>query len=388
VTPLDALRWQMREWGVDFRQHALELDADPEAIRAYFDLPAVRFLSTMGIPVEYGHEPELIDGHRFDGTLAAQRVVVMEELAAADAGMLVASPGPLLAGVFLAQFGDPTQKTLFYQRMLDKPLWTFFALTEPEGGSDVSAMRTVIRPGSPTRLSGTKRYVGNACRAQIGVVFARLKPGPLGIRAVLLETPTDGFEAVPLDMIGLRGARISAISMDAVEVPDEALLGRHLSPTRRGIWAFAQTFNQLRPGVAAIGLGIARAAYEYALSHRRSLRREEELRLDELHRRIDGARCLVETSAAVADARPTDGHLAAAAKARTSSLAERATRTACELLGAGARLEHPLLDKLVRDAKSMEFIEGTTHIQKLTIFQGLLSGKVENHEMPSSETAW
>ncbi|KLL12200.1 MULTISPECIES: acyl-CoA dehydrogenase family protein [Protofrankia] len=386
MTPLDTLRGQVREWGVDFRRHALELDADPEAIRAHFDLPAVRFLSTMGVPVEYGHEPEPIDGHRFDGTLAAQRVVVMEELAAADAGMLVASPGPLLAGVFLQQFGDPAQKALFYQRMLDRPLWTFFALTEPAGGSDVGAMRTVIHPGSPARLSGTKRYVGNACRARIGVVFARLKPGPLGIRAVLLETPIDGFEAVPLDMIGLRGARISAISMDSVEVPDDAFLGRQLSPTRRGVWAFVQTFNQLRPGVAAIGLGIARAAYEYAVSNRRSLRREEELRLDDLRRQIDGTRHLVEASAAMIDARPADGHLASAAKARASALAERATRTACGLLGAGARLEHPLLDKLVRDAKSMEFIEGTTHMQKLTIFQGLLSGKVDNHEVPSSET--
>jgi alkylation response protein AidB-like acyl-CoA dehydrogenase len=377
------VRGQLREWGADFRAHALELDTNPEAIRRYFDLPPVRYLATMGIPAEYGNEPETIGGQRILGTTASERVVVMEELACADAGMLVASPGPLLAGVLVSLVADERQKRWFYERMLARPLWTCFALTEPDSGSDAGALRTELRSAGDgvSTLHGTKRYVGNACRAQVGVVFARTKPGPLGIVAALVDTEHDpGFTADALPTIGLRGARISAVSMDGVAVPDELVLGRHLPPTRRGMWAFVQTFNLLRPGVAAIALGMARAACEYVSEHRATLRRDEQDRLDALRGRIDSVRGLVLLAAAAVDRNPTDGHLASAAKMRACQLAEDATRAACGFFGPGARLAHPLLDKLVRDARGMEFIEGTANMQRLTLFQSLLNGKLDRSD--------
>jgi alkylation response protein AidB-like acyl-CoA dehydrogenase len=381
-----ALRAQMREWGADFRSAALELDRDPEAIRRYLDLPAVRYLATMGIPLEYGNRPEPIRGHRFDGASAVQRAVIMEELACADAGMLVASPGPLLAGVVVRMFADERQREWFYGRMLERPLWTCFALTEPDSGSDASALRTSLTPvPGGAELNGAKRFVGNASRAQLAVVFARHGPGPLGLTAVLLETPAPGFHAEPLGMIGLRGARIGAITLDSVTIPDERFLGRHLSPVRRGLWAFVQTFNVLRPGVAAIAVGIARAAYEYVLANRTALRTDEWERLAGLGRRIDGTRRLVQLAAAAVDAHTDNGHLASAAKLRASRLAEEVTFATCEFFGPGARLEHPLLDKFVRDARAMEFLEGTTNMQKLNLFQSLQTGKLDrDNPFPSS----
>ncbi|WNV84484.1 acyl-CoA dehydrogenase family protein [Umezawaea sp. Da 62-37] len=378
-----ALRAQVREWGADFRALGLALDRDPELIREHFDLPAVRYLSTMGIPPEYGNVPIPIAGNRFYGTLALERAIIMEELSCADVGMLVASPGPLLAGVLIDLLADEQQKDWFYGRMLESPLWTFFALTEPDRGSDAGALSTTVVPATadrPALLSGAKRYVGNAARAQLGVVFARTSPGPLGINAVLVENPSTGFHAEALETIGLRGARISAITMDEVEIPPERFLGRHLSPSRRGMWAFVQTFNLLRPGVAAIALGIARAAHEYVITHRTSLRRDECDRLDLLARRIDGARRLVHLAAAAVDARTGDGYLASAAKVRAAQLAHDATQEACTFFGAGARLEHPVLDKLVRDARGMEFIEGTSNMQKLNLFQGLFTGKLDRED--------
>lgn len=162
---LAVLRARLREWGEQLRPLALEIDRDPEAIRHHFDLPAVRHLATMGIPAAYGHEPEKIDGHRFYGDSALERAVVMEELACADVGTLVASPGPLLAGVAVGLFADEAQKKWFYGRMLSEPLWTCFALTEPDGGSDAAALRsTLTRTADGALLSGEKRYVGNASR--------------------------------------------------------------------------------------------------------------------------------------------------------------------------------------------------------------------------------
>ncbi|MFG3107525.1 acyl-CoA dehydrogenase family protein [Streptomyces tendae] len=385
MTELDerliSLRGQFREWGHDFRKLALDVDADPEAIRGHFGLPAVRYLATMGIPAEYGNEPEPIAGHRFHGVSALERAVIMEELAAADAGVLVASPGPLLAGVLIDVLADRRQKEWFYGRMVAEPLWTCFALTEPERGSDAAGLTTALTPredGVGHRLDGTKRYVGNAARAQLAVVFARTRPGPLGVTAVLVDTErSPGFRARPLPMIGLRGAMISHVELDGVEIGEEDLLGRHLPPTRRGTWAFVQTFNRLRPGVAAIAVGIARAAHAYVLSNRRSLNRADRDRLDTLGRRITATRALVHRAAAAVDLRSTNGHLASAAKLRAAQLAEDATREACTYFGPGARLDHPLLDKLARDARAMEYLEGTGHMQRLTLFQGCTSGKFD-----------
>lgn len=375
---LAALRGRVREWGADLRPLALEIDRDPEAIRHHLDLPAVRFLATMGIPAEFGHVPEQIDGHRFHGVTALERTVVMEELACADVGALVASPGPLLAGVAVGLLGDDRQKEWFYGRLLAEPLWTCFALTEPDRGSDAGGLDSSLtpRPGGAL-LNGEKRYVGNAARARLAVVFARSRPGPLGITAVLLDTDTPGFHAEPLGMLGLRGARISSIVMDDVDIPHENFLGRHLPATRRGVWAFVQTFNALRPGVAAIAVGIARAAWEYVGDHRRTLRAGERHRLDSMGRRIDAARHLVRRAAAAVDARGSDGHTASAAKLRAARLAEEVTLGACEFFGPGARLAHPVLDKLARDARAMEFLEGTGNMQRLNLFQGLLGGKID-----------
>ncbi len=378
---LTVLRAQLKEWGTDFRSAALELDGDPEAIRHHFDLPAARFLATMGIPLEYGNEPEKIGGHRFDGSTALQRAVVMEELACADAGMLVASPGPLLAGVVISLCADEAQKKWFYRRMLERPLWTCFALTEPDRGSDASAVETSLTPaadGEGAMLNGAKRYVGNASRAQIAVVFARAGSGPLGLTAVLIETPAAGFHAEPLGMLGLRGARIGAITLDDVRIAENRYLGRHLPPIRRGLWAFVQTFNLLRPGVAAIAVGIARAAHDYVLANRLALSPAEADRIDALGRRIEGTRELVHLAAAAVDADTGNGHLASAAKMRAAALAEEVTLAACQFFGPGARADHPLLDKWVRDARAIEFLEGTTNMQRLNVFQSLQTGKLNS----------
>jgi acyl-CoA dehydrogenase len=207
-------------------------------------------------------------------------------------------------------------------------------------------------------------------------VFARKGTSPLGLTAVLVETPTPGFHAEPLGMLGLRGARIGTITLDSVHVPEDRFLGRHLPPSRRGFWAFVRTFNLLRPGVAAIAVGIARAAYEYVQDNRTALSPAEQDRLADLGRRIDATRRLVCQAAVAGDANTENGHLASAAKLRASALAEDATLAACAFFGPGARTEHPLLDKLARDARSMEFLEGTTNMQRLTVFQSLRSGKL------------
>ncbi|MCM4081425.1 acyl-CoA dehydrogenase family protein [Paractinoplanes hotanensis] len=376
---LSTARGHARDWARDLRSTALELDRDPDTVHRCLENPAVRHLSTMLIPEPWLPDRPLIGGYRFDGMTAMERVVFAEEIAAGDAGMMLAAPGPSLSGVLIDLLADRDQKEWFYGRMLAAPTWTFFALTEPEHGSDAGAMQTALEPDGEggLLLRGAKRYIGNGTRASVGVVFARDRPGPLGATAVLVETTAPGFKAEPIPTVGLRGAQLSAIWLDQVPVPAERVLGRHLSPTRRGVWSGVQMFNRLRPGVAAIALGIARSAHEYVAEHRLSLSKAERSRWERTGRRIAGVRQLILRAAAVVDARPSDGHLASAAKARAARLAEEVTLEALDYFGPGARLTQPMLDKLVRDARGVEFMEGTGNIQRLNTFQGLLQGKLD-----------
>ncbi|MFI5776152.1 acyl-CoA dehydrogenase family protein [Nocardia sp. NPDC051570] len=375
MNELDALRGVAREWADDFRASALELDRSPARIGELLDLPGVRYLSTYGVPREFGGAPLEIGAHRFDGTTAVERVVVFEELARGDTGMLLAAPGPSMSGVLVDRLGDPAQREWFFGRMMSAPTWTCFALTEPERGSDASLLATSLREeGGALVLRGAKRFVGNAARAQCAAVFARTGPGLGGVTAVLLDTDSAGYHATPLDTLGLRGAQLAAITLADVEVAPEQVLGRHLPRSRRGIWAAIGVFNRLRPAVAALGLGIAAAAHRYVLDNRPAAQGNDRDRIETLGWKIDATRALVLQAAAAVDA-TGEGYLASAAKARACALAEEVTLAACELLAPAARAAHPLLDKLIRDARGVEFMEGTRNIQQLNLFQGLRSGR-------------
>jgi acyl-CoA dehydrogenase len=375
---LRALRGQAREWGRELRPYSFAAENDPGLVRR-LDLAALRYLATTPVPPEYGPPPVRIDGYRFDGTSVLERVVVIEELACADAGLLVAGPGPSMAGILVDQLADQEQKQWFYDRILHRPTWTFFALTEPASGSDATAVSTSatrLATGPGYRLDGLKRYIGNAARADIGVVFARTAPGPAGITAVLTETSPAELRATPIPTIGLRALQLCEVTFDGLTIPPGRLLGQHLSPTRRGLAAGIRVFNMMRPGVAAIALGIARAAHEYATACRRDPGPVARDRLDQLRFRIEGTRRLIYAAAEAADTDPSAGYLSSAAKDRACRLAEDATLTALSCIGPGAAFEHPLLDKLARDARGVEFMEGTGHMQKLNLAHGLLTGRV------------
>ena len=178
--------------------------------------------------------------------------------------------------------------------------------------------------------------------------------------------------------VGLRAARLSAISLDGVAVPHERILGQHLPASRRGMRAVVATFNQLRPGVAALAVGTAEAALNYVREHRQTLRPAERDDLDQFSGRINATRQLVHRAAAAVDADPADGLLASAAKAKAAQLAEQATLFALGFFGPGARLDHPGLDKLIRDARGLEFMEGTSTVQKVMLAQGYLRGRLAN----------
>lgn len=372
------LQREVRAWAREARRYGPELDRDPDAVYRHLDLSVVSRLGALQIPARYAQRPLELTGERFYLTDPLELVVALEECAWGDLGVALAAPGAPMAGVAVEVLGDDAQKEFFFGRLQEGPTWTFFALTEPERGSDAGGLRTTLTPapGGGFILSGAKRYVGNAVRGQLGVVFARTGPGPLGLGAVVVDTSAPGFKAEPIPTLGLRGAQLGAITMDAVPIPPEQVLGRGLRATQRGMWGWLRTFNLLRPSVASMGVGMARAAYEYVLSNRTSLNGGERDRLAAMERRIAAVRALTRRAAIEVRRYPDAGALASAAKVRAARLAEDVVLSALDFFGPAARYEHPFLEKLARDVRGIELMEGAGNIQRLSLFNLLLRGRL------------
>jgi alkylation response protein AidB-like acyl-CoA dehydrogenase len=258
--------------------------------------------------------------------------------------------------------------------------WTFLAITEPDAGSDATRLRTELRTDATGgyELYGTKRYIGNGSRGTFGVVLARTGPSPLSLRAVLVKAPAPQLRAHALDMVGLRGARISELTFDGLPVEPGDLLGGHLSKLRRGMWGVIQAFNTVRVQVSAMAVGTALAVHDYVRTERREWTVWELAELDTAAAEIEAVRLLTYRAAIEVDADRQRGYHASMAKTAAVALAKRVTTRLPRLLGRGALLEHPLLEKWWRDASAFEFMEGTSHIQRLHVAQGYLKGEAHH----------
>jgi acyl-CoA dehydrogenase len=377
---LTGLRALAREHAAVLRTTSLEIDRDP-ALAPTLLACGLPWRQLIGMPHEFNPDPLRVRGRPAYLDRCVEQVVVMEELARVDAGAVLALPGPSMSGSVVSDLADAEQRERYYGLLAAEPTWTFFGMTEPAHGSDPAGMGTALTPAGPGAegeftLDGTKRFVGNGARASIGVVFARRRPGPLGIAAVLLDTRRPGFQGVPLETLGLRALQLSELRMRGVRIGPEDLLGRHRTATRQGMWAAVRTFNRYRPVVACFALGVAQAAHDYVVEHRRDPRAAERGQLADFAERLAGTRAMVLAAARSADRDPSDGTLASAAKIRATRLAEEVTTAAVRYFGPGARWEHPLLDKWIRDARAFEFMEGTSTIQRLGLAQGYLHGRL------------
>lgn len=378
ATDLDALRDLIRPLAAVARHHALAIDADPSVLPRLVKSGVLPYRQIAGFPPEYLDEPLRIQGVPVYVRSCVERVVVAETLAWGDASIGAGVPGPSMAGLVVDDLADEAQRERFYRQVSNPHTWTYFGLTEPARGSDAASLDAAVGSAGATQnqltLNGAKKYVGNIARADIGVVFARHGRGPLGVGVYLLETNRSGFDARPLTSTGMRAIELGEAHFGDVPISAEDQLGRHLSPSRRGLVGAIRTFNRLRPLVAALALGVTKAALDYVRTERSALKIEEQWRLEVFEDRLHAARAIMLAAARAADEDPADGTLASIAKATAMGLAEDVLRVAPAMLGPGSRWEHPYLDKLVRDLPGLEMMEGTRTVQRLTIAQGVLRG--------------
>lgn len=321
--------------------------------------------------------------------------IASEELAWADASIVLNLPGPGLGGPPVRATGTAEQKKhflgMFDDMLSGGPLkWGAYGLTEPGAGSDVAGIRASCRKdGKHWVLNGRKCYITNGGRAIWTVIFATIDPalGRAGHRAFVVEKGTPGFEVGKIeDKMGLRANETAELVLEDCRVPEENLLGgEEAYVSKEGFMTAMKTFDNTRPLVGAMAIGIGRAAYEYA----RDFVKESYLlsrpipryaaiaeRLAKTSRRLEAARMLVWRATYMADLGIPNAKEASMAKAAAGQAATAACIEAIEICGAHGSLstEHALLEKWFRDIKVYDIFEGTGNIQRVVISKRLMPG--------------
>lgn len=310
-------------------------------------------------------------------------VIATEEIAWGDPAIALSLPGAGLGGPPIQSSGTPEQQERFLTIFKDdKPRWGAYALTEPEAGSDASAVEmSAKRVDGGYVLNGQKIFITNGKRASWVVVFATVDPtlGRAGQRAFVVEKGTPGFECSRLvDKMGLRANETAELLFTDCFVPDENLLGGEelYKQKEKGASGFAtamKTFDSTRPIVASMAIGIARAAYEYTLDMvKREYPKQSRLihvaadQLANMDAQISAARLLTWEAAWKADMGIANAQEAAMCKAYAGESALQVCANSLELLGPVGIQDH-IVEKLYRDVKVFDIFEGTNEIQHLVI---------------------
>jgi acyl-CoA dehydrogenase len=307
------------------------------------------------------------------------------ELCWGDVGLMLSMPRQGLGQAAIAAVADEEQLRRFGGK------WAAMAITEPEAGSDSAAIRTTARidPAHPDEyvLNGSKIFVTSGERAELVVVWATLdrSQGRAAIKSFVVERSNPGLKLERLEhKLGIRASDTANFVLEDCRVPKENLLGSPEIEPRKGFAGAMQTFDNTRPMVAGMAIGVARACLQATRDHLR----EAGIEIDydrlpagqsaaaaefiAMEAEWEAARLLTLEAAWMADNRKPNSLHASMAKAKAGRVGTDIALRCVALCGATGFGEGELLEKWARDAKILDLFEGTQQIQLLIIARVLL----------------
>lgn len=320
------------------------------------------------------------EGNQNGGNMAT--ALSFMELCWGDIGLALSIPRQGLGNAAIAAVANAEQRKRY------AGTWASMAITEPGAGSDSAAIRTTARrDGDHWVLNGEKIYVTAGGRCDVVVVWATLDPslGRSAIKSFVVAKGTPGMEVIRLDhKLGIRASDTATISFTDCRIPFDAILGSPEIDVKRSFAGVMQTFDNTRPLVAAMAVGVTRAALErteelladacegsdpYAPRFTQSAARAE---LDYMWAELEASKLLTLRAAWMSDNGLPNSVEASMAKAKAGRVSNMVTLRCCELASAVGYTETELLEKWARDSKILDIFEGTQQIQLLIIARRLL----------------
>ncbi|OBK16877.1 acyl-CoA dehydrogenase family protein [Mycobacterium asiaticum] len=327
-------------------------------------------------------------------------ITAFEEMFWGDAGIALSIMGTGLAAAALAGNGTPEQLGQWLPGMFgtaEDPKLAAFCSSEPDAGSDVGGIRTRARFDEASRewvLNGTKTWATNGGIANVHIVVASVYPelGSRGQASFVIGPDTKGLaQGQKFKKHGIRASHTAEVVLDNVRLPEDAILGgrekfeARVARVKSGAstrgQAAMKTFERTRPTVGAMAVGVARAAYEYALDY--ACQREQfgrkigefqavAFKLADMKSRIDSARLLVWRAGWMArNNQNFDSAEGSMAKLVASETAVYVTDEAIQILGGNGYTRDYPVERMHRDAKIFTIFEGTSEIQRLVISRAL-----------------
>ncbi len=312
-------------------------------------------------------------------------VVAIEEIskACSSTGVLMAVHNSV-ATYPIYRWGSERLKEKYLKDLATGRKLGAFALTEPQAGSDASAVRTrAVKEGDHYVLNGNKVFITAGNEADVVLVFATTDPkkGRDGMLILAVEKGTEGFTYGTIeDKMGMRASTTAELVFDNVEVPEENILASEGEGFQMGL----AILDGGRIGIGAQAVGIAQAALDESIKYvneriqfGKPLRKFQATQwmLAEASTRIDASRLLVHHAATLKDMGLPFSRAASEAKYFASETARIVTNYAVQLHGGYGYLTGSKVERLYRDAKVTEIYEGTSEIQKIVIAHDLLRKK-------------
>jgi acyl-CoA dehydrogenase len=381
---------QVQKWVHDFAEQVIRPAAHEWDEREETPWPIIEEAAKVGL---YSFE---FVANAFADATGLQLALALEEVAWGDAGIGLAIFGSTLAVAGIMANGTPEQAAEWIPQCFGTPddlKLAAFAVTEADAGSDVSSLKTRAvydEAKDEWVLNGTKTFITNGGLANLHVVVASVDPalGSRGQASFVVPEKTKGIsQGQKFKKMGIRASHTAEVILDDCRVPGQCLLGgkgrldERLATAEGGGHGGAQaamaTFEASRPYVAAQAVGVARAAYEFALDYAKERRQfgraiiENQaiaFMLADMRTHIDAARLLVWRAAWMGRNRaPFAGAEGSQSKLFAGEVAVRATEQAIQILGGAGYIRDNPVERWSRDAKIFTIFEGTSEIQRLVI---------------------
>jgi butyryl-CoA dehydrogenase len=348
-----------------------ELDEKNQFPREILQDIAKADLFSIFVPEEYGG----LGGGCFEIVLA------MEELARGCVGVATSFAASAL-GIFPVMIaGSDEQKQKYLPEIASGSRWAAFGLTEANAGSDASGIRTTaVEDGDFWVLNGTKQWITNGGESQIYSIVALTDPskGARGASIFVVEDGDPGFSyGKKEDKMGIRSSSTRELIMKDCRIPKDRLVGRRGT----GFITVMKTLDMSRPGIASLGIGLAQAALDEAVTYAKqrvqfgrpiiSFQAVQHI-LADMAIQLEAGRALVYAAAKHIDNHPKDmSKVSSMCKVFATDMAMKVTTDAVQVLGGYGYMKEYPVEKMMRDAKILQIYEGTNQIQRNVVGQEL-----------------
>jgi alkylation response protein AidB-like acyl-CoA dehydrogenase len=305
---------------------------------------------------------------------------VIEEIGRAWPSVGVGTSVHSLTATVVAANGSEALKQEWLPRMLSGDWLGAYCLSEPQAGSDVSAIKTAaVRDGDEYVVTGTKQWISNGSCADYYILFARTAPDPKrGLSAFIVPEGTPGMSfGAPEKKMGLACDVTTQVLFDGARIPASHLIGEE----GRGMQVALSALDAGRLGIAAVATGLAQAALEYAVEYSKerfqfgspiSDNQGLQFMLANMAAEVERSRASYLHAARLKDAGRPFSRQASVAKVTATDAAMSVATDAIQVFGGnGYTREYPV-ERLFRDAKVTQIFEGTNQIQRMVIARDLL----------------